>query len=269
MKTRFAFLLAAFLPVQLFCGSAAPSVDTWKPGPGWKLVWADEFDGASLSSTNWVYDLGASGWGNKELQNYTDKPANCYLENGQLVIKAIKEGDKYTSARLKTKGKQSWKYGKVAARMRLPYGQGIWPAFWMMGDTRVGWPRCGEIDIMEMIGGGEHRDNTHYGTLHWQGTNSHASHGSGPHELPKPHFFHQDYHVFEVEWNAKEVIWKLDGAEYFRTSVDVARHPTMEEFHGPFFILLNLAVGGNWPGNPNPSTVFPQYLYVDWVRVYQ
>jgi beta-glucanase (GH16 family) len=263
---KLTFLLAGFA-----LASEVDAAETWKPGANWKLAWADEFNGARISSTNWAYDLGASGWGNKELQCYTNVPANAYIENGELVIKAIKNGTNYTSARLKTQGKHSWKYGKVAARIRLPYGQGIWPAFWMLGDNikTVGWPRCGEIDIMEMIGGGENRDDTLHGTLHWNTTNSHASHGSGPHELPDPQFFHQDYHVFEVEWSASRVIWKLDGVEYFRASIDTARWPTMDEFHQPFFIILNLAVGGKWPGYPNQATVFPQYMRVDWVRVYQ
>ncbi|MCI0351728.1 MAG: glycoside hydrolase family 16 protein [Acidobacteriales bacterium] len=263
-------LIAALLMVMIVCPSAS-AADNWTPGPGWTLVWADEFNGASIDANNWVYDIGGGGWGNNELQTYTSSSANSYIENGSLVIKAIKNKNKYTSARLKTQGKHSWTYGKVAARIRLPYGQGIWPAFWMLGDniTTVGWPKCGEIDIVEMIGGGENRDDTIYGTLHWDANNSHASYGSGPHELPDPQFFYQDYHVFEIEWSASEVIWKLDMTEHFRTSVDTNLWPTMDEFHRPFFIILNMAVGGNWPGYPNRTTVFPQYTYVDWVRVYQ
>jgi beta-glucanase (GH16 family) len=257
-------------PALLLC-PAASGADNWNPGAGWTLVWADEFSGPSIDGNNWVYDVGAGGWGNNELQTYTSSSSNSYIENGSLVIKAIKNKNKYTSARLKTQGKHSWTYGKVAARIRLPYGQGIWPAFWMLGGniTTVGWPKCGEIDIVEMIGGGENRDDTIYGTLHWDANNSHASYGSGPHELPDPQFFHQDYHVFEIEWSASEVIWKLDMVEHFRTSVDTSLWPTMDEFHRPFFIILNMAVGGNWPGYPNRTTVFPQYMYVDWVRVYQ
>src|SRR5262245_25738748 len=224
--------------------TAAFSPDTWTPGAGWTLVWADEFDGSSIDPANWTYDLGGGGWGNNELETYTSSPANSYVQNGDLVIKAIKSKGRYTSARLKTQGLRSWQYGKVAARIRLPYGQGIWPAFWMLGTniTAVGWPKCGEIDIMEMIGGGENRDDTIYGTLHWDANNTHAEFGSGPRELPDPQFFHQDYHVFEIEWNNREVIWKRDAVEIFRTSVDTNAWPTMDEFHRPFFIILNLAV---------------------------
>ena len=247
------------------------AADTWSPGSGWTLVWGDEFDGTSVNPANWTYDIGAGGWGNNELQTYTSSSANSYVQNGELVIVAIKNKNKYTSARLKTQGLQSWKYGKVAARIKLPYGQGIWPAFWMLGTniTTIGWPKCGEIDIVEMIGGGENRDDTIYGTLHWDANNSHASYGSGPKELPDPQFFYQDYHVFEVEWTTTEVIWKLDGVEHFRTSIDTSLWPTMNEFHHPFFIVMNVAVGGNWPGYPNRTTVFPQRMHIDWVRVYQ
>ncbi|WP_148218225.1 family 16 glycosylhydrolase [Opitutus terrae] len=250
--------------------SPAWAADAWAPGAGWTLVWADEFDGTAIDTDNWTYDLGAGGWGNNEKETYTKE--NAFLENGTLVIEARKNPDgSYTSSRLKGQGRRSWKYGKVAARIRLPQGQGIWPAFWMLGDTisSVGWPRCGEIDIMEMIGGGENRDDTIYGTLHWEANGTHASYGSGARELPDPQFLYEDYHVFEIEWSEHEVIWKRDAVEYFRTSVDTTLWPTMAEFHAPFFILLNLAVGGNWPGNPDATTVFPQRMAVDWVRVYQ
>lgn len=268
MKALIRFLTISI--VLAFC-SFSPRAAEWSPGAGWTQVWADEFNGTTIDPTNWTFDLGAGGWGNNELQTYTSDAANAAVTGGNLVITAIKNKNKYTSARLKTQGRRSWTYGKVAARIKLPYGQGIWPAFWMLGDniTSVGWPKCGEIDIQEMIGGGENRDDTMYGTLHWDANNSHASYGSGPKELPDPQFFYQDFHVFEIEWLPLEVIWKLDGIEFFRTSIDTAIWPTMDEFHHPFFIILNVAVGGNWPGYPNRTTVFPQKMYVDWVRVYQ
>jgi beta-glucanase (GH16 family) len=133
--------------------------------------------------------------------------------------------------------------------------------------TTVGWPKCGEIDIMEMIGGGENRDDSVYGTIHWD-ANGHASVGSSRIELVDPEIFHDDYHVFEVEWTPASMVWKVDGVETARVSVDRAVWAEMDEFHRPFFIVLNLAVGGNWPGLPDASTVFPQTLAVDWVRVY-
>jgi beta-glucanase (GH16 family) len=254
----------------LFMASADVSADTWKAGPGWKLVWSDEFNGTALNLKNWKHETGNHGWGNNELETYTDSPENASVRNGKLTIKAIKTEKGYTSARIKTQGLQSWKYGKIAARMRLPYGQGIWPAFWMMGDNieEIGWPKAGEIDIMEMIGGGKGRDDTTHGTLHWEANGKHASHG-GSKQLPDGHIFHQDFHIFEIEWDANDIAWKLDSKEYFKTSVNTAAYPTMGAFHQPFFILLNLAVGGNWPGNPNETTVFPQTMEVDWVRVYQ
>ena len=264
-------ILAGVALISALATANAFSPDTWTPGAGWTLVWGDEFSGTFVDRNNWTYDIGGGGWGNNELETYTSSPANAYVQNGELVIKAIKSRGKYTSARLKTQGLHAWQYGKVAARIRLPYGQGIWPAFWMLGDniTTVGWPKCGEIDIMEMIGGGENRDDTIYGTIHWDENGNHASVGTGPRELPDPQFFYQDYHVFEIEWNSTTIIWRLDGVEYGRTSVDTTEFPNREEFHRPFFIILNMAVGGSWPGNPNRNTVFPQYMYVDWVRVYQ
>lgn len=264
---RSAFCLAA---VVLALPSLLPAADTWTPGDGWILQWSDEFSGTAVDPTKWTYDLGGGGWGNNELQTYS--AANATVAGGELIIEARRaDGGSYGSARLKTQDRASWRYGKFAARIRLPYGQGIWPAFWMLGDniTSVGWPKCGEIDIAEMIGGGENRDDSIYGTLHWDANNAHASHGSSAKELPDPQLLHDDYHVFEIEWSASAIVWRLDGAEYFRASVDTALWPTMDEFHRNFFIVLNLAVGGNWPGYPDASTVFPQQMRVDWVRVYQ
>src|SRR5262245_10929857 len=199
------------------------SPDTWKPGSGWNLVWSDEFGGSTLDTKNWVFDLGAGGWGNKELQTYTSNAENVSVRNGELVIKAVENQGKYTSTRLKTLGKQSWQYGKIAARMRLPYGQGIWPAFWMLGANigSISWPKCGEIDIMEMIGGGENRDDTSYGTLHWgNASGAHVEKGSGPKELADPEIFNDDFHVFEVEWTKREIIWRRDSKEYHRVNID-------------------------------------------------
>jgi beta-glucanase (GH16 family) len=270
-KFSAALTLVALVAALWTCSShRAFSADTWTPGAGWTLIWGDEFVGPAIDSTNWGYDLGGGGWGNNELETYTS--TNAYIQNGELIISAVRQANgSYTSSRLKTQGKRSWKYGKVAARLRLPYGQGIWPAFWMLGDniSSVGWPKCGETDIMEMIGGGENRDDTTYGTIHWDQNNSHQSVGSSGRELPDPQFFYQDYHVFEIEWSSSLIIWKLDGVEFFRTSVDITQFPNREEFHQPFFIILNCAVGGNWPGYPDGTTVFPQFMYIDWVRVYQ
>ncbi|HWI56465.1 MAG TPA: glycoside hydrolase family 16 protein [Bacillota bacterium] len=264
--------LQGALLVLVLVGSPASafSPDNWKPGAGWTLAWADEFTGASVDTNRWAYDLGGGGFGNKELQVYTR--TNATIRNGELVITAVKdEAGHYTSSRLKTQGKASWKYGKVAARIRLPYGQGIWPAFWMLGDSirSVGWPKCGEIDIMELIGGGKGRDSQIHGTLHFAENGNHAQASSGAHKMPDGQPFYQDYHVFEVEWSSTLMVWKLDGVEYFRTSVDPERFAGRKSFQEPFFIILNLAVGGNWPGYPDATTVFPQSMYVDWMRVYR
>lgn len=244
------------------------SADSWIPGPGWTPVWADEFNGTAVDRTNWTFDLGAGGWGNHELETYTQ--ASATVQGGELLITARQNPDgTYTSARLKTQGLHSWTYGKIAARMRLPKGQGMWPAFWMLGSNfpTVGWPKCGEIDIMEMIGGGPGRDDSIYGTIHWD-ANGHAQAGSGRQALPFPQIFNDDYHVFEIEWSSTDVTWKLDGMAYARASVDLGLWPARTAFHRDFFIILNLAVGGDWPGSPDSTTLFPQTMAVDWVRVY-
>ncbi|MGE5498191.1 MAG: family 16 glycosylhydrolase, partial [Syntrophothermus sp.] len=170
----------------------------------WKLIWADEFDGTTVDQSKWVFEQGNNnGWGNQEREYYTNRSQNAYIDNGSLVIKAIKEiynGYDYTSARMKTQGKFSVKYGKIEARMKLPYGQGIWPAFWMLGTniSSVGWPACGEIDIMELIGGSGTRDRTAYGTAHWD-DGGHKQKGSS-YSLTSGKFA-DDYHTFALEWD--------------------------------------------------------------------
>ncbi|HRI46539.1 MAG TPA: family 16 glycosylhydrolase [Ignavibacteriaceae bacterium] len=231
----------------------------------YQLVWSDEFNGTSLNTNDWTYEIGPNP-ANNELQYYTNRIHNLYLEDGSLVIRALSEiygGMNYTSARIKTK--LNWKYGKIEARIKLPYGQGIWPAFWMLGQNinSVGWPACGEIDIVELVGGGPGRDNRCYATLHWE-QNGHASYGSN-YTLPSG-IFADDYHIFTATWTPQKVECFVDGIRYFVIDITPAG---LSEFHAPYFIILNLAVGGNWPGNPNSSTIFPQYMYVDYVRVYQ
>ena len=252
---------------------ASTTTDTWNPGPAWTLVWADEFDGDALDPTKWTHDLGTghNGWGNNERQSYTRE--NAAVANGELVITAAQHADgSYTSARLKTQGLHAWTYGKFAARLRLPKGQGIWPAFWMLGEniSTIGWPRCGEIDIMEMIGGAATgRDDSYHGTLHYHKNGAHTYHGPGSWTLPAPQIFHDAYHVFEVEWSPTAIIWRIDGQEHGREIMDLTLRPEMDAFHLPFFLIMNLAVGGNWPGYPDATTEFPQTLRADWVRVYQ
>ena len=229
----------------------------------WNIVWADEFNMATIDTNNWTMETGAGGWGNNELQYYTNRAANATIINGQLVIIGKKEnylGSNYTSARMITKGKQRWKYGKIEARIRVPKGQGIWPAFWMLGDnfSSVGWPKCGEIDIMEHINS---NDEIH-GTMHWD-INGHNYYG-GSTTLNDV----TQYHVYSVEWNAAGIKWFVDGTQYWSGNT-LNNINNTEEFHAPFFIILNMAIGGNWPGYPNPNTLINDTLWVDYVRVYE
>lgn len=234
---------------------------------GYSLAWNDEFDGNDLSS-DWVFDIGTgnSGWGNNELQYYTNQ--NYNVSNGLLEIKARKEpfnAQQYTSTRIKTQGINSWKYGRIDVRAALPFGQGIWPAIWMLGDniSSVGWPSCGEIDIMEMIGGEGYNDRTVHGTVHWE-ENGHAQYGDSK-TLPSGKFA-DEFHVFSIIWDQTSIKWLVDNVQYNQITTTSAE---MNEFQQKFFLILNVAVGGNWPGSPNNSTIFPQSMYVDYVRVFQ
>ncbi|MGE5395639.1 MAG: family 16 glycosylhydrolase [Candidatus Saccharibacteria bacterium] len=227
-----------------------------------QLVWSDEFDGTAINKSNWVFETGNNGgWGNNELEYYTNRSANATISNGNLLIIAKKEsygGMNYTSARMKTQGLHDFTYGKIEARIKAPVGQGIWPAFWMLGKNinQAGWPKCGEIDILE------HINNVSYvnGTIHWD-NNGHASYGKTTACDVKK------YHVYGIEWDTKAIKWFVDGIKYGEASIANNINST-DEFHAPFFILLNLAVGGNWPGNPDGTTVFPDTMFVDYVRVY-
>jgi len=250
----------------------AKNKDNYSLGKEWKLLWADEFDGEDLNMKNWTRQIMPDPY-NGEWEQYVDHKENSYVENGYLVLKAIHtskvHADKqYTSARLHTGGKQTWKYGRIAARIQLPYGQGIWPAFWMLGaniDENGGdtpWPKSGEIDILELYGSKDNavvEANIHYNNL------GHKSMGATSFKLEKG-IFAENFHIFELEWNKEEFIWYVDGEEYCRTNIS---DKNLDEFHKEFFILLNLAVGGNWAKFPDSTTIFPQTMYVDWVRVYK
>ena len=239
---------------------------------GWTLVWSDEFaqpDGTSPDPAKWGYDLGAGGWGNGELEYYTARTNNVRIESGQLVIEALLEsylGSGYTSARLKTQGKASWAYGRMEARIKVPRGQGIWPAFWMLGASigSVGWPTCGEIDVMENIG----REPTIvHGTAHGPGYSGGGGIG-GPDSLPGGAAFADAFHVFSVEWTTNQIQWFVDGQKYFNLTPASLPNGSTWVFTQPQFLLLNVAVGGGWPGNPDGTTTFPQRMVVDYVRVY-
>ncbi|MCB2407311.1 family 16 glycosylhydrolase [Hymenobacter sp. BT178] len=224
----------------------------------YQQVWADEF--TTGISSNWVFETGGGGWGNNEKQYY--QRANATVANGILQITARKEnvgGMPYTSSRMITKGIKEFTYGKMEARIKLPLGQGLWPAFWMLGGniSQVSWPACGEIDIMEHI----NSENKIYGTPHWD-SNGHAEYGGSATTTPA------DYHIYSVEWDASAIRWYLDGVQYHVMSIQNNVGGT-EEFHRPFFLLLNLAVAGNWPGQTVDESKLPATMYVDYVRVYQ
>jgi len=238
----------------------------------WKLVWADEFtqpDGSAPDASKWGYDVGGNRWGNNELEYYTSRTNNARIEGGQLVIEARREnyrGKNYTSARLLTKGKWSWTYGRIEARIKVPRGQGLWPAFWMLGAKvdSVGWPTGGEVDIMENIG---REPGTVHGTVHGPGYSGSGGIG-GPFVLQGGAAFADDFHVFAIQWETNRIRWFVDNQPYF--SVTPASLPAGAHwvFDAPQFLLLNVAVGGDWPGNPDATTTFPQRMLVDYVRVY-
>jgi beta-glucanase (GH16 family) len=237
---------------------------------GYSQVWSDEFSGTEVDSNNWGYDIGGGGWGNNELEFYTNR--NAYLKNGQLVIRANQEnygGRAYTSSRLKTQAKQNFQYGRIDIRAVMPEGQGIWPALWMLGENfpTVGWPHSGEIDVMEMIGG-EGRENRVYGTAHWynQSNSSNASYG-GNRLLSSGETLSTSFHVYSIEWDSTAITWYLDDVQFHTMTID--NSASLAAFRKEFFFIFNIAVGGNWPGNPNSSTVFPQRMIVDYVRVFQ
>ncbi len=255
----------------LFFALPALAATHWKLTSSWRLTWSDEFNGAANTppdSIKWSYDLGAGGWGNHELETYTSAPLNVSQDGeGHLVIRAIKTSAGYTSARIKTQGKFTVQYGKIAARMKIPHGQGMWPAFWMLGaDIKsAGWPKCGEIDVMENIG---KEPSIVHGTIH--GPGYFGSKGiSHQYSLPNDVPLSDDFHVYAVEWSPDSITFLLDDKPYGTVTPADLPPGTHWVYNHPFFMLLNLAVGGDWPGNPNDSTRFPQKLLVDWVRVWQ
>ena len=236
---------------------------------GYSLVWSDEFSGTSLDQDNWTFETGtgSSGWGNNELQYY--RPENTCVREGLLIIEAKKEsfgGKAYTSSRIKTQDKQSFRYGRIDIRAVTPEGQGLWPALWMLGQSfsSVGWPNSGEIDIMEMIGGGG-RENTTHGTLHWSNNGSHVYDG-GELTLTAGETLASAFHVFTLIWDSNSITWYIDDIQVHFMDITSG---DMAAFREEFFFIFNVAVGGNWPGSPNATTVFPQRMLVDYVRVFQ
>jgi beta-glucanase (GH16 family) len=247
--------------------TAAPLTPPLTQPPGWTLDWHDEFDGPLLDKTKWVAETGAGKWGNAELEFYTARPENLRVAGGNLVIEARREdyqGSRYTSARIKTAGLVERTYGRYEARIKIPRGQGIWPAFWMLG-ADIGahpWPRSGEIDIMENIG---KEPNIVHGTVHGPGYS--GAHANGrPQQLDRG-IYADDFHLYAVEWEPGEIRWYRDDVLYHTVRPDSVGGDWV--FEHPFFVLLNLAVGGDWPGNPDATTQMPQQMLVDYVRVYR
>lgn len=243
----------------------------------WPLAWSDEFDGAAgarPARANWMYDIGGWGWGNNERQFYTDDQENVRLDGDGNLVLTVAGGDgslachygpcDYTSARLLTKARYEFQYGRIEARIKVPDGFGLWPAFWMLGNDidQVSWPKSGEIDIMEFVG---RRPNEILGTIHGPGYSGSSSFGA---ELDLGAPVSDDFHVFAVEWRPDHIAWFLDGVQYHEAApADVA--PNAWVFDHPFFVILNVAVGGNLGGPVDPDMALPQSMAVDYVRVYQ
>ena len=235
-----------------------------------EMVWADEFAGSAIDPAKWGYDTGGGGWGNNELEYYTTAADNSYLSNGNLVIEAKRQSQgnrDYTSARMLTKGKQTFKYGRIDVRARLPQGQGIWPAIWMLGADidQNNWPKCGEIDMMELRG---QEPNKFLTTMHFPNSSGAHAQKGGPDQVLPSGNFSDAFHTFSVVRSKDQMRFFLDGNLYFTFGpgdVSGGGYP----FNNPFFVVLNIAVGGDFLGSPNASTVFPQRMEVDYVRYFQ
>lgn len=241
--------------------------------PGYNLVWADEFDADTLNTNWWTYELGDGcpnlcGWGNNELEYY--RKENTSIVDGNLVITAKKQnyGDReYTSSRLVTKGKKQFKFGRVDVRAALPEGKGLWPAVWMLGSNidAVQWPACGEIDIMELTGD---LPNRVLGTVHYGANISEHQYKTGSKYLTGTDNFQDEFHVFSIVWEADLIEFYVDD-ELYHTITPASLNGAPYPFNKNFFFIMNVAVGGNLPGNPDASTAFPQFMIVDYIRVFQ
>lgn len=255
--------------ILLLCAASLPAQTT-----SWKLVWSDEFAGAANSAPDpvkWNYDLGGGGWGNNERQVYTNSTNNAFQDgNGNLIIRAISANGGYTSARLKTLDRFAFTYGKVVGRLKVPYAQGVWPAFWMLGAniSQVGWPACGEIDIMENFGRQTGDESRNRAAVHGPGYSG-GNPVSAVYNLPGAAKVAEDFHVYAVEWGPNSIEFSVDGKAFLKVTPASIPSGAAWPFDKPHFILLNLAIGGNPSGYPDATTPFPQDYVIDYVRVYQ
>jgi beta-glucanase (GH16 family) len=258
---------------QMTSADDAPPTDAPQASapPGWKLFWSDEFNGDSIDRTKWKFETGnRNGWGNRELEDYTNRPENAFVQDGMLHIRAIKEhfeNSQYTSARMVTHGLFSKLYGRFEFRAKLPVGKGLWPALWMMPEQSKygGWPLSGEIDVMEGKGQNIHQV---IGTIHYGIHGGRDEHSGANYNFPDDGKI-SDFHVYAVEWEPNEIRWYVDDHLYStKNKWRTANAPYPAPFDQPFHLIMNLAVGGNFLGNPDASSVFPQELVVDYVRVY-
>jgi beta-glucanase (GH16 family) len=270
-----AYIVLTALTLFPFIGEAQKQ----KVAEGYELVWSDEFngkDGSLPDPAKWTYDVGGSGWGNHELEYYSKRAENSHIEGGKLIITARQEnftasdGGKfnYTSARMKTEGLFSQAYGRFEARIKLPAGQGIWPAFWMLGEniSSAGWPKCGEIDIMENVG---KEPGINHGSLHGPSSTNATSDLTATITLPAGQKLADDFHVYAAEWDPGAVRFYMDSTLYATFTTDQLPAGGTWVFDHRFFLILNVAVGGDWPGSPDVTTKFPQSMIVDYVRVYK
>lgn len=272
--TILAFVFLCFYACNPDVNIIEPPEDT-PDFEGYTLQWSDEFNDNTINTLNWVHELGdgtdyglPAGWGNNELQLYTDLVENSFIETDSddvsaLVISATEDSQGiYHSAKLTSQGLQSFRYGKIDARIKLPTAQGMWPAFWMLGEniTELEWPGCGEIDILELVGSAP---NVVQANVHYTDADKMYSNDEGSPKMIDENF-DENYHNFGIEWTPTEITFSLDGIVYKQTVLG----DDMKEFQRSFYLIVNAAVGGSWPGNPDASTSFPQKMYIDYIRYY-
>jgi len=236
---------------------------------GYELTWHDEFNEPTINPNFYTHELGDNGWGNQELQNYTSSPQNSYIKDGMLCIEAKDEGNNtYTSARIVTKDKFEFVFGRVDIRAKVPGTQGIWPALWMLGEniSDIGWPACGEIDIMELVG---HEQSTIHGTAHYGAQGQGYSIFKGNHStLDGGQHYDDEFHVFSIVWESNSIKWYRDDI-LFHSLIPSDIGNEVWRFNQEFFFIFNVAVGGQWPGYPDATTVFPAKMEIDYIRVFQ